>query len=75
VSLFNELDGAELIVADEDLALLFVWYGDAGVQILNEQGEVVDRFAIDAALGRKLSVPEVRRIIAAYRNEMMTNDE
>jgi hypothetical protein len=35
VSLLSELDGAELVVADEDLGLLFVWYGGAGVQILD----------------------------------------
>jgi hypothetical protein len=35
MSLLEELDGAELVVTDEDLGLMFVWYGDAGVQILD----------------------------------------
>ena len=60
-----ELDGAELVVADEDLAILFVWYGDAGVQILDERGNVLDRFSIDTALSRKLTVREVSKVIAA----------
>lgn len=71
MSLFSELDGAELVVADEDLGLLWVWYGDAGVQILDENGNVVDRFSIDAALSRKLRPHEVKKIILAYRDEML----
>lgn len=71
MSLLAELDGAELVVADEDLGLMFVWYGDAGVQIIDERGNVIDRFAIDAALSRKLKAHEVRKYIAAYRAEML----
>ena len=74
MSLLHELDGAELVVADEDLDLMFVWYGSAGVQILNERGDVVDYFSISGAFSRKLTVPEVRKIIAAYRDEMLSED-
>jgi hypothetical protein len=60
-----------VVVADEDLGLLWVWYGDAGIQILDEHGNVVDRFSIDAALSRKLKAHEVKKIILAYRDEML----
>ena len=75
MSLLSELDRAELVVADEDMGLMFVWYGDAGVQVLNERGEVIDRFSIDAALSRKLTVREVRKYIAAYREDQFNGDE
>jgi hypothetical protein len=70
VSLFSELDGAELVVADEDLQLFFAWYGGAGVQILDGEGQVVDMFSISTAFDRKLTVREVRQVITRYRREM-----
>ena len=74
MSLLSELDDAELVVADEDLGLLFVWYGSAGVQILDERGRVVDRFSIDEALSRKLTAHEVKKIILAYRQELVGDE-
>ena len=71
MSLLSELDDAELVIADEDLGLLFVWYGSAGVQILDGRGNVVDRFSIDEALSRKLTAAEVKKIILAYRQELL----
>jgi hypothetical protein len=75
MSLASELDGAELVVADEDAGLLFVWYGGAGVQILDEQGNVRDYFSISKAFERKLTTREARSVIARYREEMNTEDE
>ena len=74
MSLLSELDGAELVVADEDLGLMFVWYGGAGIQILNERGDVVDYLSIGGAFARKLTIPEVRKVIVAYRDEMLSED-
>ena len=71
MSLLSELGDAELVIADEDLGLLFVWYGSAGVQILDGRGNVVDRFSIDEALSRKLTAAEVKKIILAYRQELL----
>ncbi len=75
MSLLDELDGAELVVSDQDLGLLFVWYGGAGVQILDETGKVLDTFSISTAFERKLTTREVRNVIAAHREEMLSDDE
>jgi hypothetical protein len=75
MSLLQELDGAELVVADEDRSLLFVWYGGAGVQILDESGNVLDTFSISTAFERKLTTREVRRAIDGYRADLAHEDE
>jgi hypothetical protein len=75
MSLLHELDGAELVVTDEDLGLAFVWYGGATVQILDEEGRALDAFSIATAFERKLTTREVRRTIAAYRAEMENEEE
>jgi hypothetical protein len=74
VSLLSELDDAELVVADEDLGLLFVWYGDAGFQVLDEGGKVLDAFSSSTAFSRKLTVREARAVIEAHRNELHGDD-
>jgi hypothetical protein len=70
VSLLRELDDAELVVADEDLGLLFVWYGDAGFQVLDENGNVLDAFSSSTAFSRKLTVREARAVIEAHREDL-----
>jgi hypothetical protein len=74
VSLLSELDDAELVVADEDLGLLFVWYGDAGFQVLDESGRVLDAFSSSTAFSRKLTVREARAVIEAHRNELREDE-
>lgn len=69
MSLLEELDGAELVVADEDLGLLYVWYGSAGFQVLSENGKVLDAFSSSTAFSRKLTVREARAVIDAYRRD------
>ena len=69
MSLLGELDDAELVVADEDLNVLYVWYGDAGFQVLDENGKVLDAFSSSTAFSRKLTVREARAVINAYRSD------
>ena len=69
MSLLSELDDAELVVADEDIGLLYVWYGDAGFQVLDEDGKVLDAFSSSTAFSRKLTVREARAVINAYRQD------
>jgi len=69
MSLLSELDDAELVVADEDIGLLYVWYGDAGFQVLDEDGKVLDAFSSSTAFSRKLTVREARAVINAYRHD------
>jgi hypothetical protein len=74
MSLLRELDDAELVVADEDLGLLFVWYGDAGFQVLDERGNVLDAFSSSTAFSRKLTVREARAVIEAHRDELREDE-
>jgi hypothetical protein len=69
MSLLGELDDAELVIADEDLGVLYVWYGDAGFQVLDENGKVLDAFSSSTAFSRKLTVREARAVINAYRRD------
>jgi hypothetical protein len=73
--LAKELNDAELVVVDKDLGLVWAWYGSADVEVLNDGGDVVDHFSISDAFTRKLTVPEVRHAIAAYRSEMFEDEE
>lgn len=70
MSLLEELNDAELVVTDEDLGLLFVWYGDAGFQVLDETGRVLDAFSSSTAFSRKLTVREARAVIEAHRHDL-----
>ena len=74
MSLLEELDEAELVITDVDLGLIYVWYGDAGFQVLDEQGTVIDRFS-SSVRSRKLTVREARYAIEAYRREQLEGIE
>jgi len=74
VSLLAALDGAELVVSDEELGLLFVWYGGAQVQILDESGDVRDTFSISKGFERALTPREVRAVIEAHRHELREDE-
>ncbi|HEY2743978.1 MAG TPA: hypothetical protein VGL86_05130 [Polyangia bacterium] len=58
-----------MVIADEDLGVLYVWYGDAGFQVLDENGKVLDAFSSSTAFSRKLTVREARAVINAYRRD------
>jgi hypothetical protein len=73
--LLEELNEAELVVTDEDLGLIFVWYGDAGFQALDESGRVVDAFTSSTAFSRKLTVREARAVIETHRQELVDDGE
>lgn len=75
MSLLSELDDAELVVADEDVGLLYVWYGDAGFQVLDEDGRVLDAFSSSTAFSRKLTVREARAVINAYRRDAEEDEQ
>lgn len=75
MSLLSELDGAELVVADEVIGLLFVWYGGATVNILDEEGNVLDAFSMSTGFERKLTAHDVYAAIQAHRQEMDEDHE
>jgi hypothetical protein len=74
VSLLQALDGAELVVADEQLGLLFVWYGGAQVHLVDEGGNVRDTFSISKGFERALTPREIRAAIEAHRHELHEDD-
>jgi hypothetical protein len=74
VSFFRSLDGAELVVADEEMGIFFVWHGGAQVHVIDERGHERDVFSISKGFERKLTLREVRAVIEAHLREMREDD-
>lgn len=70
MSVWKALDGARLVVGDEDLGRIFVWNGSAQVNIYDENFNEVDMFSMSAAFGRKMTAAQVQAVIDAHRREM-----
>lgn len=70
MSLLSTLAGNELVDADEELGLIFVWHGGPVVHVLNEDGAYADEFRIGTAYERKLTRAEVVAAIATYEQEL-----
>jgi hypothetical protein len=75
VSLLSELDDSRLVVTDEDLGVLFVWYGGPAVFILDEQGVNRGEFRMSTAYERNLEVHEVYAAIKAHQQDMYEDEE
>jgi hypothetical protein len=75
MSLLAALKGAELVVADEELGLLFAWFGGAQIQVFDESGATRDSFSISKGFERALKPREVRAVIEAHRRELREEDE
>jgi hypothetical protein len=75
MSLLSQLDGAQLVIADDELRLLFVWFGGAYIQVLDESGETRDTFSISKGFERPLTLLEVRAVIEAHRAELHHENE
>lgn len=74
MSLWRALNGAELVIGDEDLGLVFIWYGGAQVNIYDERFREVDMFSMGEAFNRKLTPRQVRAAINAQRIEIKKED-
>ena len=68
MSLINAIDGAQLTIADEDMQLVFAWFGGAGVNVYDEDGREVHYFSIGSS-GR-ITPAIVRAAIARVRSSM-----
>ena len=66
MSLLSDLDDAELVVADEDLGVMFVWFGGPGVRIFNERGDIIDYFSISSAFACADSPKRLRPTAKSY---------
>lgn len=71
MSLLDQIDGAMLAIVDGERRLVFAWYGGAGVNVYDEDGNEVDYFTISSS--SKLSPDRVRsaieRVIAEHDDE------
>jgi hypothetical protein len=72
MSLLRSLEGAELIVVDDDV--VYAWFGGSGVNVYNEDGEEVDYFTISSRSGRP-TPSAVRAAIERVRHEMAEDDD
>jgi hypothetical protein len=72
MSLLRSLEGAELIVVDEDV--VYAWFGGSGVNVYNEDGEEVDYFTISSRSGRP-TPNAVRAAIERVRHEVHADDD
>jgi hypothetical protein len=71
--LIDQLDGAELVVLDEDRRLLYAWFGGAGVNVYDEDGNEVHYFTIGTSAPR-VSPAVARAAIARVRASAHTTD-
>jgi hypothetical protein len=72
MSLLRSLEGAELIVVDDEL--VYAWFGGNGVNVYNEAGDEVDYFSISSRTGR-LSPSAVRAAIERVRQEAVEDED
>lgn len=71
MSLLSAIDGAQLVIADEDAGLAFAWFGGQGVNVFDADGREVDYFTIGSS-GRVTPAivrAAVARVIAAMRED------
>jgi hypothetical protein len=66
MSLLDQLDGAELVVLDEERRLLYAWFGGTGVNVYDEEGNEVHYFTIGTSAPR-VSPALARAAIARVR--------
>lgn len=70
MSLLSSLVGNQLVVADDDLGLIFIWHGGAVVHVLDEDGNFNDEFRMSTAYERELAPSEVLASIATYQQDL-----
>jgi hypothetical protein len=66
MSLADQLDGAELVVFDDDHRLLYAWFGGTGVSVYDEDGRELHHFTIGTSAPR-VSTAMARAAIARVR--------
>lgn len=65
MSLLDQVDAAELVVADQEYRVAFVWYGGQTVHVFNEEGEELHAFTMGGA-----RTPSKRAVHAAIRRQI-----
>jgi len=66
MSLADQLDGAELVVLDDERRLLYAWFGGTGVSVYDEDGTELHYFTIGTSSPR-VSTAMARAAIARVR--------
>ena len=70
MSLLDALDGARMVVVDEERRLAFAWFGGAGINVYDEDGNEVHYFTMGAdRITPEVVRSSVRSAIAAWDEE------
>jgi hypothetical protein len=67
MSLLGSLVDVELIVVDEEQQLVYAWFGGSGVNVFDENGQVVHYFTVGTPDGRTPTPKMVRKAIDRIR--------
>jgi hypothetical protein len=63
MALLDVLVGAKIVVADDDLRLVFAWYGDRSIYVFKEAGTVANYIIVGPPSGPMPTVSAVRAAI------------
>lgn len=73
--LFDALDGAHLVVVEEDLSLVFTWHGSSLVNILDEDLEALDVIGLRGNDSEGVTAREVREVIRRWGEDLRQEEE
>jgi hypothetical protein len=75
MSLIDRLDGARLVVVDEDFRVAYAWFGGAGVNVYDEDGKEIYYFTVgaDGPLTPEIVQRSIRGVIEAEHSEDETD--
>lgn len=73
--LFDALDGARLVLVEEDLGLVFVWHGSSLVNILDANMEALDVIGLRGNDLEGVTAREVREVIRRWAEALRAEYE
>jgi hypothetical protein len=73
--LFDTLDGARLVLVEEDLGLVFVWHGASLVNILDADLDAVNVIGLRGNDLEGVTVREVREVIRTWTADLRAEYE
>lgn len=73
--LFDALDGARLVLVEEDLGLVFVWHGSSLVNILDANMEALDVIGLRGNDLEGVTAREVREVIRRWAEALRAEEE
>jgi hypothetical protein len=73
--LFDALDGARLVVVEEDMGLVFTWHGASLVNILDANLEAMDVIGLRGNDLEGVTAREVREVIRRWVEALREEEE